>query len=869
MKMINVVMAAFLALTASFQTASYQNSSLLWNPGVVIQPSTAQFQSASAPLAPGDLDPTFGEGGLATADMNGNSGGRAVVLQPDGKIVVAGEGAAGMLGGGAVIRDFTLSRYNPDGSLDATFGAHGKVVTDFNNTDDNAHAIALQKDGKIIAAGMSSDGSTSGTDCGLVRYNGNGSLDTTFGIDGRVTLDFGWWCNAIALQSNGKIIVAVGVPNEAIENNNGIGLVQFNNDGSLDTTFGDNGMVKTYSVDYQYGMGALTLQTDGKILVAGSATYKLANPEFALARYNSNGSLDTSFGTNGIVITAFGCCSIGFAVTTQTDSKIIMAGLSDNAGLREFILARFNSNGSLDNTFGANGKTTTDFGGYGGYGTAVSVQPDHKIVVTGIGSYNFAVARYNPDGSLDPSFGTDGKATTDFGGEDHSFAGLLQPDGKIVVVGYAINQLSVSNTALVRYNSDGSLDPAFDTDGMVITKFGGSFDYSYAMALQPDGKAVMAGATSSGGYYIFSLSRFNLDGSLDDTFGSGGVTYTKIDGIGGHAYAVAVQPDAKIVLAGGTYDGAMYFDFGLARFNSDGSLDSAFGSNGIVSTDFDNRPDGSNAIALQSDGKIVAAGWTVYQNAFLTYDFALARYDSSGRLDTTFGNGGKVTTDFNGFNDGCSAIVLQPDQKIVAVGSSTNNNPPSDSDFALVRYNSNGTLDAAFGTNGKVITDFGGEDVARSATLQEDGKIVVTGDSSGNSLLVRYNSDGSLDTTFGNRGKTGDSLGDRGKASTYSGGSDYGRAVAVQPDGRIIVGGDSNNDFALARYFADGSLDATFGASGRVTTDFGGSVNHCIAIALQADGKAVAAGYTNRNSNYDFAAARYLTASEPKLIYLT
>ena len=217
--------------------------------------------------------------------------------------------------------------------------------------------------------------------------------------------------------------------------------------------------------------------------------------------------------------------------------------------------------------------------------------------------------------------------------------------------------------------------------------------------------------------------------------------------------------------------------------------------------------------------------------------------------------------------DGAAAIILQSDNKIVAVGSSTDNFWFS-YDFALARYNPDGSLDGDFGTDGKVMTDFAGSDYAQAVALQQDGKILVSGVSDGSSILVRYNPDGSLDETFGVEGEASGSSGSGGRTGTVSGALNSGRSLAVQYDGMILLGGASGNDFGLARYTEAGELDASFGAGGVVTTDFGGIADQLAALSLQQDGKAVAAGVTDVNGTNDFAAARYFAAPEPKQVYL-
>src|SRR5215831_1059121 len=280
---------------------------------------------------------------------------------------------------------------------------------------------------------------------------------------------------------------------------------------------------------------------------------------------------------------------------------------------------------------------------------------------------------------------------------------------------------------------DGDLDPTFGTDGKVLTDFDHSTDIANAVAVQADGKLVVVGTTYINNDYTgedFAVARYNPDGTLDKTFGAGGKTQTDFPGLAAVASSVVVQSDGKIVVAGGAFPLFTFLgNFEVVRYNSNGSLDTSFGDRGIVTTNF---PQGSYAfdVALQPDGKIIAAG-TVFVDfnpgESSNTDFAVARYNPDGTPDTTFGNGGQVSTDFLGMEDDAFSVLIQPDGKIVAVGSA--NDPATFYDFAAVRYLSNGTIDTTFGVAGKVSTDFGvaGFDRAHSAVLQADGRIVAAG----------------------------------------------------------------------------------------------------------------------------------------------
>ena len=411
--------------------------------------------------------------------------------------------------------------------------------------------------------------------------------------------------------------------------------------------------------------------------------------------------LDLTFDADGRVTTDFGNdTDQANAMAIQTDGKIVTAGSSFLNSNKEFSLARYNADGSLDTTFDTDGKLTTDFSDSFDAALAVAIQPDGKIVAAGLtfistndgASYDFALTRYNADGSLDPTFDADGKVTTDFGNDtDQALAVAIQPDGKIVAVGVNFTRVNDSanyDFALARYNADGSLDTTFDTDGKVTTDFGPSFDVAYAVALQPDGKIVVAGCAPIESSDDFALARYNADGSLDTTFDGDGKVTTNFGPSNDAARAMAIQPDGKIVAAGRAVIDLDY-QFLLARYNADGSLDTTFDTDGKLTTDFGSNNDAANAVALQPDGKIVAAGraYTPANNG-ASYDFALARYNADGSLDTTFDADGKLTTDFDSFNDAALAVAIQPDGKIVAAGVNFTivTNGGSSNDFALARY---------------------------------------------------------------------------------------------------------------------------------------------------------------------------------------
>jgi uncharacterized delta-60 repeat protein len=785
--------------------------------------------SASAQAAPGDLDLAFsGDGKQRTDFGSGVSSAAATVRQPDGKIVAVG----GALG------NFALARYNPDGSLDTSFSGNGRQRTDFGGDADGATGVALQADGKIVVVGDTGARDESFSDFAFARYNPNGSLDASFSGDGKQTTDFGDFdlARGVALQANGKI-VAVGVEFSA---GGDFALARYNPNGTLDPSFSGDGKQTTDFLGGFSGANGVALQGDGKIVAAGGRDTATSR-DFALARYNPNGTLDPSFSGDGRQTTDFGDFDQANGVALQANGKIVAVGRGGTTD--DFTVARYNPNGSLDTSFSSDGKQTTDFGDFD-QANGVALQGDGKIVAVGIASTanDFALARYNPNGTLDPSFSGDGKQTTDFGGFAQANGVALQADSKIVAVGFG--GASAVDFALARYNPNGTLDTSFSGDGKQTTNSPGD-EEATGVALQTDGKIVAVGHAGGNATDDFALARYNPDGSLDTSFSGDGRQTTDFFGSFDQANAAALQSDGKIVVVGRAGGGG--FVFALARYNPNGTLDTSFSGDGKQTTDFGGAGVGANAVALQANGKIVVVG------DFQTGsggDFALARYNPNGTLDTSFSGDGKQTTDFGEITDRANGIALQADGKIVAVGGFGVLGPADD--FLLARYNPNGSLDTSFSGDGRQTTDFGGAEGANGVVLQ-GGKIVAVGGGSTGAvdfLLARYNPNGSLDPSF-----SGD-----GKQTTDVGGFDQANGVALQGDGKIVaVGvGGADNDFALARYNPNGTLDPSFSGDGSQTTNFGGS-DAAHGVALQANGEIVAVGVGLGNAfTYDFALARYL-----------
>lgn len=414
------------------------------------------------------------------------------------------------------------------GDLDPSFGNGGIVVTSVNGTDDFATSMALQSDGKIVAAGASFNGTN--YDFAVLRYNADGSLDTSFNGTGRVVTAIGAnddKAYGVALQSDGKIVVAGFSVNSAVRAK--IAVVRYNPDGSLDTTFNETGIVITDNSAFNDFANSVIVQPDGKIVIGGLSSDAAALDSFELVRYESDGTLDISFGDMGIAKTDVGGAGIdeGLSLVLQNDGRLILAGVSypQRCCAGDFLTTRFTSDGNLDLSFNGSGSVSTPTSSsyedtyYSIPLHGVTLQADDKIVVSGnslsdvTGNFEFVLVRYASEGTLDTGFNGSGEViTTGLGLFGASARGVaIQSDGKIVAAGLGFNNFG-ADIALVRYHQDGSLDTAFNSTGKVTTSVG-SFAAAYAVALQSDGKIVTAGVTYTSGKGSILLARYVAEGA--------------------------------------------------------------------------------------------------------------------------------------------------------------------------------------------------------------------------------------------------------------------------------------------------------------------------------------------------------------------
>ncbi|MBL8802775.1 MAG: delta-60 repeat domain-containing protein [Planctomycetes bacterium] len=631
--------------------------------------------------AAGGLDYSFAQGAGANFHLN------SVALQSDGKVLIAGEFSAydGVARAG-------IARLNADGSLDTSFnpgaGAGGPVST-----------VVVQPDGKVLIGGnfMSYDGITRRR---IARINTDGSLDLSFdtgaGVNGNISANV----YAIALQHDGKVVVAGaflsvnGTPRRSI--------ARLNADGSLDTSF-DPGTGPSGPQ-----VRALAVQPDGRLIIGGNFSAYNGTARVNLARVNSNGSLDTSFDAGA------GPSSPLMALALQPDGKLVIGGdFTSYGGFTIKSVARVHADGNLDTSFDpGSGPSTAVLG--------LALQPDGKILLGGdFFTYNGFVRRFiaraNSDGSVDTTFNiASGVAGT-------LRALVLQPDGKALISGTIFSYNDVPRSSVVRVNVDGSLDPSFDAGTGIA---GHNSVVASALALQPDGKVVVGGDfwTFNGTPYRH-LVRLNSDGSVDTSFATG-------TGAGALVEAVAVQPDGKVLVAGsfGLFNGQPRGC--IARLNSDGSLDSSFGLGGGANMTV-------RALALQSDGKVLIGG--EFNEVGGIFRSRIARLNANGDLDTSFDPGA-------GTNNDVWSIAVQPDGKVLIGGVFTMYNLTTRR--RLARLNPDGSLDSSF------VIGTGANNLVSTFAVQPDGKVLVGGwftlfNGAPCNYLARLDANGSRDMSFG------------------------------------------------------------------------------------------------------------------------
>lgn len=788
-------------------------------------------------LTAGMLDTSFGVGGHVVTEFDEwtttSENALASARLPDGRILAAGEGG--------------LVRYLADGSLDVSFGLGGRVAYPH-----SARAVAIQVDGRIVVGG-GTDRSFS-EDFIVSRYLRDGSPDLSFGQNGHTSVDFGGGSetvNSLVVQPNGRIVLAGS-------SGRSVALARVTRTGQLDSTFHQDGKLvrdiySTSNVAY-----SVALQTDGMIVVAGTAwdyTFNSTDHDFFVLRLSESGYADPTFDDDGLVTTNFGRRDDARSLKIQSDGRIVVTGYAD-VGFRSYLaIARYEPNGTLDAGFASGGKILKPISGYSSRpvaGEASAILPDGGLIVT-TGS---GLHRFKADGTFDVGFGNEGVATA------LSKSILLQPDGSIVTTGSFQNLFAVSRLTAV-----GQLDTTFSGDGYVMTGFGPGIDEAGDAVLQADGKVLVAGQSLRS----FAVARYFANGNLDSTFSGDGKQLINFgpSTIDAGASAVVVQPDGRIVLAGWVrrfVNNSFQNEFAVARLNPDGTLDSTFGLNGLVTT-----PLGGFAkvtsVKVQSDGRIVVGG--VGGGSYRTSYLTLVRYLANGTVDRTFsGDGIASFVTQNGTTSALNDFSVLPDGRILAVGDFF----PAvsgrySSTVLLVQFNANGSLDRSFGVNGRVIDSTNIQRTGNRVEVLSDGTFLVGGNATTNQLrqissrmaVTKYSAAGQpISTTIAEPFETAgfDPFVDEQLSATF-------RSMVVQPNGHILLTGVAGGKLAMLKVNIDGTPDTSFGGDGRVLISQEGTYSVADVLRLQ-NGRLLAVGsIRNRQStDTDIVLSRFLDSPQ-------
>jgi uncharacterized delta-60 repeat protein len=581
------------------------------------------------------------------------------------------------------------------------------------------------------------------------------------------------------------------------------------------------------------------------------------------------GSLIQTFGTNGVVRTSFG--SLVSSPTSTHLANSLMAGANGKYYTSTEIsgmavVTRWNANGTVDGSYGSNGHSR----GAKILLPSAAIQADQKVVVGGFQSSNYAVARFDTSGNFDPTFGVNGKVAVPFtaGGLSIVYTTYVQQDGKIVVAG---TSAAASNFTLLRLLANGQIDAAFGNNGRVVLPLAGSI--CRAVAQQSDGKIVAAGTMGSGATMLGIVARFHENGILDSSFnGNGKFQATE------PLVSLALQSDGKIVAAGGRELTATTSTSFLIRVKSNGTYDSSFNGNGKATFSFLSANSWLLNVRIASDGKIVASGRT--QVTATNQDMLFVRFKANGTRDSSFNNNGFriVSSSVNELQNGShSGLLVQADGKLVQIGYDQLSTSVINTQTALRRLNANGTDDADFGSNGKAVTFINlGDTRFHDCVRQPDGKLVTAGlwnsstttAANNDFLIARFHENGTVDSSFNANGRV---------VASFGPNADVANAIVLQTDGKYVVGGTTavtatplNNDFGIMRLKPDGSLDSTFGNNGKVLLNFGSNTEALNVLLLQPDGKIVAIGNASFTATgNDFALARINSDGSPDLNFGT
>jgi uncharacterized delta-60 repeat protein len=737
---------------------------------------------------------------------------------------------------------------------DPAFGDQGRVTqAALGPTGEGIVAMRVDGQDRIVSA----YGGLSGR--GVSRHLADGTLDPDFGTGGRVVLDF--VVRDLVVQHDGRIVVVGGDTGSLLEQD--WRIVRLLPDGGLDASFGDGGEIV---LDW-FGSGdealSIALASDGRLVVGGRALDPSAGTAFAVAIFDTQGDLavwraDKLFA---------GTADICNRVLIQPDGKIVCAGLARNPGGALMAVVRYQSSLEIDSEFGTDGLATVTFAEGPAEAQDAMLLSEGDILLGGFvedaGDYALALARLTATGALDTDFSTDGRAMAPIAGSPtESIFGLLELGDRTLAV--VLDEVR-SDFVVAGFTAAGELDADFGSAGLSEIDFNGRADFSVAI-VEHQGQVLVGGSVGAeqrAAQTDLGLARLTPDGALDSGFALGG---RRQDGLTGPVTVwtsdAVLRDDGGVITVGYTGPTLSSREFLVSAFNADGTLDTSFGEQGSLTADFDNEKDVAHAVARLADGRLLVAG--VVRPEGGTDDFAVARFLADGTIDTSFGVDGWTVVDLDGSTDTLRDLAVQADGGMLLAGEGFFPNSSGTRDFAIVRLDSDGALDSAFGSNGVARVSIDTFDEAAAIGLLAGGDVILGGSSDGDYVIIRFKGDGSLDTTFGDAGVV---------IHDFLGQFDFMRDLVVIDDWegqgeRILAAGmarnggssPSNEDFAAVLFETDGALEAGFGSAGQVVQDLSGGQDQAAAVAI-ADSALVLAGRVG--SPQDFGALALSFGGQP------
>lgn len=742
------------------------------------------------------LDPTFGNNGFVINKLH-EAGGSDVaetsVLQPDGKTVLAGYTS---IGSTTDSNDIAVLRFNDDGSIDPSFGNDGRVVIDISNSNDFIYSMALQSDGKLVLAGKTFTDISGGIYSRLlvVRLLANGLPDSSFAGDGIYNFDYsanGEALYNVAVLPDGKILAAGTVTSTTPE----LLLLRLLDDGTPDASFGGDGFVQVSGHLLMNPM-KLAIDPSSRILISGQTT---TGGRFGVERYKSNGVIDSSFGIDGLAAANIDMAAdIPYTLKISSDGKIVVAGNSKDpvTGWDRVAICRLSANGIPDNSFGSNGRVITPFPNFMGIATSLSISPTGKII-----------------------------------------AGVIWNDVFFSDYGFL----------LLGYKENGIIDSLFGADGFIQTKLSSEvLTYNSDLHVNSNNEINFTSTAKHGiSNNDFFMAQFNDNGTRHLSFGNNGETWGDLIPAASDEGAnyIAWQSDESMMI-GGSFAYGVNSDFLVAHYKTDGTMEESFGGTGFVRIDIDDLSDHAQSILNNPDGSFFVCGYS-HDSIDEKQEATVAKLKADGRLDFDFGDHGIVETTLGELSAVPVKYLLQPDNKIVGCGAVLFSSTTWKA--CIFRLNSDGTNDNTFSDDGLAEYELpsSGLGVLRDIALLSDGSILCCGYHDATGVLIKLLSNGTFDNSFGNNGVV-----------TFVASTLYSiNSLVVQQDGSIVlsgsgqIAGNVSLDYMLFRFLSNGDPDINFGLNGTSFINHDNYDDWAAEIGVLADGRITVTGEYDAVSN--------------------